>query len=218
MSDNRENPDFSKGAGQPQTASQLSSLTPGIPDEDFIRDKVPMTKEEVRVISISKLRLTESSVVYDIGSGTGSVAVEIARLSPSIEVYAVEIKEEAVSLIKRNGEKFCCQNLHVVNVLAPDGLEKLPPPTHAFIGGSKGRLQEIMTFLKEKNPRVRIVLTAVSLETVAEMQSLLEKFNVTDAELVQVSVSRTEKLGGYHLFKANNPVFIYSFTFPGEMR
>lgn len=216
MSSKNESPYFQKDGMTGGAPALGSPLVPGIPDEDFIRDKVPMTKEEVRVVAISKLRLDKNSLVYDIGSGTGSVALEIARLSPSIEVYAVEVKDEAISLIRQNCKRFGCGKVHVVKTLAPEGLEELPAPTHAFIGGSKGRLGEILAFLKSKNPRVRIVATAVSLETVAEMQTLLKSLDVTDLDIVQLAVSRSEKIGEYHMMKANNPVYIYSFSFTGE--
>ena len=119
------------------------TCTPGIPDSAFIRGDVPMTKEEIRVLSVCKLHLDANSVVYDIGSGTGSVAVEIARLSPNIAVYAVEVADEGISLINQNAANFGCKNIHVVQSLAPAGLEDLPAPTHAFIGGTKGNLKEI---------------------------------------------------------------------------
>ncbi len=188
------------------------TCTPGIPDSAFIRGNVPMTKEEIRVLSVCKLHLDANSVVYDIGSGTGSVAVEIARLSPNIAVYAVEVADEGISLINQNAANFGCKNIHVVQSLAPAGLEDLPAPTHAFIGGTKGNLKEILAALRVKNPKIRIVGTAVTLETVAEMQNVLKNLHVPDADIVQVSVSRAEKVGSYHMLKANNPVFIYSFT------
>ena len=189
------------------------TCTPGIPDSAFIRGDVPMTKEEIRVLSVCKLHLDANSVIYDIGSGTGSVAVEIARLSPNIAVYAVEVADEGISLINQNAANFGCKNIHVVQSLAPAGLEDLPAPTHAFIGGTKGNLKEILVALRAKNPKIRIVGTAVTLETVAEMQNTLKNLPVSDVDIVQVSVSRAEKVGSYHMLKANNPVFIYSFTF-----
>ncbi len=188
------------------------TCTPGIPDSAFIRGDVPMTKEEIRVLSVCKLHLDANSVVYDIGSGTGSVAVEIARLSPNIAVYAVEVADEGISLINQNAANFGCKNIHVVQSLAPAGLEDLPAPTHAFIGGTKGNLKEILAALRVKNPKIRIVGTAVTLETVAEMQNALKNLSVSDVDIVQVSVSRAEKVGSYHILKANNSVFIYSFT------
>ena len=190
-----------------------SVITPNLSDSDFIRGSLPMTKEEVRFVSVCKLHLEKNSVVYDIGSGTGSVAVEIARLSPDISVYAVEVEADGIELIKTNAQKFGCDNIHVVQNLAPEGFDELPSPTHAFIGGSKGKLKEILATLREKNPRMRVVITAVSLETLAEIQSALKTFSVTDDEIIQLSVSRAEKAGSHSLLKAQNPVFICSFTF-----
>ncbi len=198
-----------------------SVITPNISDSDFIRGSLPMTKEEVRFVSVCKLHLEKNSVVYDVGSGTGSVAVEIARLSPDISVYANEVTDEGTELIRQNAQKIGCNNVHVVKALAPEGFENLPSPTHAFIGGSKGRLIPILESLRAKNPRMRVVVTAVSLETLAEIQSALKKFSVTDDEIIQLSVSRAEKAGSHSLLKAGNPVFICSFTFsdtfPGEV-
>jgi len=119
-------------------------IAPGIPDAEFIRGNVPMTKEEVRAASISKLRLEKDSVVYDIGSGTGSVSVEIARLSKGIKVFAVDSNPEAAELTKKNLEKFALKNAEVVQGEAPFALESLPFPTRAFIGGSDGKIMEIL--------------------------------------------------------------------------
>ena len=188
-------------------------LTPGISDDEFIRGEVPMTKEEVRSVSICKLMLCADSCLYDIGSGTGSVAIEAARLSPKIKVFAVEAKDEAVELIKKNCGKFNAENVSVISGSAPQALETLPVPTHAFIGGTHGRLKEILRALYRKNPEMRIVMTAVSLETVAEMQSVLSDYPVTDDEIVQVSIAKARKAGSHHLLFANNPVFVFAFTF-----
>ena len=172
-----------------------------------------MTKAEIREISICKLQLSEGAVVYDVGSGTGSVAVEMAGLSGSIAVYAIEQKEEAVFLIGRNKEQFGLPNLHVVNGKAPKALETLPVPTHAFIGGSSGQLREILDCLYKKNPQMRIVLNAISLETISELKEILTQFRVTEEEVVQVQVNRMKPVGSYHLMQAENPVWICSFRF-----
>ncbi|MCM1101200.1 MAG: precorrin-6A reductase [Clostridium sp.] len=185
-------------------------LTPGRADGEFFRDRVPMTKEEVREISLCKLRLREDSVVYDIGSGTGSVAVEAAGLSDAIRVYAVERKPEAVALIDRNKEKFGLENLTVVQAEAPEGLAGLPVATHAFIGGSGGRLQEILKTLEQINPNMRVVINAVSMETIGEIREILTQ-NDRDAEVVQLQVSRAKKAGGHHLMQAENPVWVCTF-------
>lgn len=188
-------------------------LTPGYPDDVFIRGQVPMTKEEVRSVSICKLHLTEDAVVYDIGSGTGSVSVEIAALSPRVQVYAMEVNGEAVSLLEENCNQFGLHNVRCIRTKAPDGLEDLPVATHAFIGGSKGNLREILWTLYRKNTHMRIVVNAVSMETICQMQELLKELPVEQEEILQLSVTKTKQLGGYHMLQAANPVYIYAFTF-----
>ena len=188
-------------------------LTPGYPDDMFIRGQVPMTKEEVRSVSICKLHLTEDAVVYDIGSGTGSVSVEIAALSPRVQVYAMEVNGEAVSLLEENCKQFSLHNVRCIRTKAPDGLEDLPMATHAFIGGSKGNLREILWRLYRKNNHMRIVVNAVSMETICQMQELLKELPVEQEEILQLSVTKTKQLGSYHMLQAANPVYIYAFTF-----
>ena len=197
--------------------AEQKPLTHGIPDSEFLREKIPMTKEEVREVSICKLKLHETAVVYDIGSGSGSIAVELAGLSDTVQVFALERKPEAVSLIKRNQEKWGLENITVVEAEAPEGISALPAPTHAFIGGSGGRLKEILSVLYEKNPKLRVVINAVSLETIAELREILSCYPVANEEVVQLQVSRTRKAGSHHLLQAENPVWICAFNFvPGE--
>lgn len=193
--------------------AEKRSLTHGVADGQFLREAVPMTKEEVREVSICKLRLREGAVVYDIGSGTGSVAVEIAALSDEIQVYAVERKKEAVSLLAKNKEKFGLQNITVMETEAPEGLLALPAASHAFIGGSGGRLQEILETLRRINPGMRVVLNAVSMETICEIREMLEKYRIENAEIVQLQVSRAKKAGSHHLMFSENPVWVCAFSF-----
>lgn len=190
-------------------------LTPGIADEEFIRGKVPMTKKEIREVSICKLRLYPGAVVYDIGSGTGSVAVEMADMSPDIEVFALEQKPEAVELIEENKEKFHLDNITVIRTKAPEGLMDLKMPTHAFIGGSGGNMKEIIETLHQINPGMRIVINAVSIETLCEIKEILMAYPVCDTEFVQLQVSRVKELGTYHMMQAENPIFVCAFTFGG---
>lgn len=190
-------------------------LTPGIADEEFIRGKVPMTKKEIREVSICKLRLYPGAVVYDIGSGTGSVAVEMADMSPDIEVFALEQKPEAVELIEKNKEKFHLDNITVIKTKAPEGLMDLKMATHAFIGGSGGNMKEIIETLYQINPGMRIVINAVSIETLCEIKELLSSYPVCDTEFVQLQVSRVKELGNYHMMQAENPIFVCAFTFGG---
>ena len=172
-----------------------------------------MTKEEVREVSICKLHLTENAVVYDIGSGTGSVAIEIAGVPGRVQVYAIERKPEAVELLRKNRAQFHMDNIQIIEAPAPEGLEELPVPTHAFIGGSGGRLMDILRVLYRKNPHMRIVINAISMETIAELKEVLDTFPVEEEEILQMQVSRVKKLLSYHLPQAENPVWICSFTF-----
>ena len=182
-------------------------------DDEFIRDKVPMSKEEVREVSICKLGLKRDSVLYDIGSGTGSVAVECALLSNDLTVYAIECKDEALKLIEANKRRFLLENIEIVKALAPEGLKDLKKATHAFIGGSRGNLKEILETLKEINPEMRVVINAVSLETIGELSFILKEFEGAKADIVQLQVSRSDEVGSYHLMKAQNPVYICTVEF-----
>ncbi len=196
--------------------AKAERLTHGLAGSAFLRDRVPMTKEEVREICICKLHLHGHALVYDVGSGTGSVALEIAGLSDDIQVYAWERKREAASLIRRNREAFGLENIEVVEAEAPEGMEGLPVATHAFIGGSGGRLREILEKLYQSNPRMRVVLNAVSLETLSRIRQLLSDDRIENEEVVQVQVSRAIKAGEHHLMRAENPVWICAFNFRGK--
>lgn len=184
----------------------------GIPDGEFVRGGVPMTKQEVRILSIVKLQLDRTSVVYDIGAGTGSVSVEAAGQCMDGIVYAIEKDSEGISLIDANRKRFNIENIELVKGTAPQCMEELPAPTHAFIGGSGGRLIDIIKAVREKNPKARFVLNAVTLETVGELMKLQSLFpEYADMEVIQVSVSRGKVLGDYHLMSAENPVYIAAF-------
>ncbi|MBQ4353809.1 MAG: precorrin-6Y C5,15-methyltransferase (decarboxylating) subunit CbiT, partial [Clostridia bacterium] len=180
----------------------------GIPDEEFIRGDVPMTKSEVRTISMAKLDLPTNAVVYDIGAGTGAVSVECAWAAYDGQVYAIEKEADAAELIRQNKVKFRTDNLHVIEGLAPDALSDLPAPTHVFIGGSSGNLREILAVLLEKNPDVRIVLNAVTVETQTEAAECAKEFGFMEYETVSVNIARSRKVGRYHMMTAQNPVSV----------
>lgn len=182
----------------------------GLPDTAFIRGNIPMTKSEVRAVALSKLRLCGQDIVYDIGSGTGSVAVEAALALDTGRVYAIEQKPEGCRLTQENARRLGVFNLTCIEGTAPDALQTLPAPDAAFIGGSAGRLREIIALLRDKNPNVRLVVTAVTLETIAEATGLFSELNLPNSEVVQIAVSRSEPLGRYHILAAQNPVYIIS--------
>lgn len=187
-------------------------LTYGLHDEDFLRDKVPMTKMEVRAVSLSKLKLTAGAVVYDVGAGTGSVSVECARLSGTIKVFAMERNHDAVELIRKNREKFGLSNLEIVEGEAPKAMAGLPAPTHVFIGGSGGSMADIIRAALSMNPEARFVANVITLESMAALTEVLKTEQVEEEEIVQLSAARAKKAGESHLMMGQNPVWIVSFT------
>lgn len=182
-------------------------VTHGIPDSQFIRGNVPMTKEEIREISVSKLHLAKDSVVYDIGAGTGSVAVECARMAYNGKVYAVEKNEEAIKLIEQNKILHGTDNLEIIKGEAPGILDGLEVPTHVFIGGSSGRLNQIIDIIFGKNGNARIVINAVTLETITEVQSIIKEKGL-HGDITCITVSKAKEAGNYHMMTGLNPVWI----------
>lgn len=180
----------------------------GIPEESFLRGRVPMTKSEVRSVILSKLSVKEEDIVYDCGAGTGSVSVELALAAGKGRVYAVECDPEGIELIRRNGEKFGCRNLTAVEGMAPQVLEGLPAPDAVFIGGTKGRLSGILEALRQKKKPMRICLSAVTLETVSEALGCVESFRLQNAGACQIAVTGLQRIGGLHMLKAQNPIFL----------
>ena len=188
-------------------------VTPGLPDEAFLRNLepgklVPMTKSEVRSVCLSKLQLTPNAVCWDVGAGTGSVSIEMARLCADGAVYAIEKNERALALLEKNKEAFSASNMQIIPGPAPEACCALPAPTHAFLGGTSGSVRDILALLLEKNPHVRIVATAVTLESVSALTSCMADFEI--AECVSVQVSKAAQLGQYHLMQAQNPVYIFT--------
>ena len=153
------------------------------------------------------------SVCWDVGAGTGSVSVEMARLSDSGRVYAIERNEKAVEALKKNKELFALDNLTVAEGAAPDACAELPAPDRVFIGGSGGKAREIIRLALGKNPRARIVATAITLETVAEMSALSKDFGFTETEAVLLTAARDRKAGPYRLMTGQNPVYIFTMAF-----
>lgn len=181
-------------------------------DCEFIRGSVPMTKEEIRHIVVAKLNLKPGDVLYDIGCGTGSVICEAAA-QYDITGFGIEINEEAVELSRKNAEKFGLNNITIISGMAPEAIPADKKPTHAFIGGSKGRLSEILDKLYEINSEMRVVITAVSMETVAELSEIEEKYSVKDMNIVMVQISNVTKMGSHHMLKGENPIYICDFYF-----
>ena len=185
---------------------------PSLADGDFLRGKAPMTKEEVRALAISKLRIAADHVVWDVGAGTGSVSIEAAMAANRGRVFAIEKSVYALDLLEKNKKAFGTSNLTIVPGSAPQALADLPAPDRVFIGGSSGELGEIVETAIAANPRVRICATAVTLETLGLLIAQLKKLEIDDADIIQVAVSRADKVGSYHLMRAENPIYIVTFS------
>jgi precorrin-6Y C5,15-methyltransferase (decarboxylating) len=188
--------------------SPVTSNAISIPDEEFTRGDAPMTKSEVRALSVAKLKLSDDSVIYDIGAGTGSVSIEMALVAVNGSVYAIEKEDVAADLIEVNKHKFKAPNVQVIRGLAPEAMADLPRPTHAFIGGSSGNLKDIVACLLRKNPEIRIVINSVTIETLEETTQVIREFDLVEEEITCINVSKARKLGKYHLMTAQNPVYI----------
>lgn len=180
-------------------------------DECFIRGSVPMTKEEIRALVISKLDLERESVLWDIGAGTGSVSVEASRKTPVAKIIAFEKNPEGIELIYKNIEKFSCRNIEVIEGTFPDdfNIQDFDMPTHVFIGGSDGRIKQIIDQLRELNPNIKIVISSVTLETIAALTEYIRERELP-VETAFVSVSKTKTLGNYHMLQGANPVAIFT--------
>lgn len=183
------------------------SIRIGIDDSEFIRDKVPMTKSEVRCAVISKLGIGRNDICWDIGCGSGSVSVEMAMQCENGMVYAVDKNEIAAELTKKNSRRFSCDNIKVINADVSYAADTLPVPDCVFIGGSGGKLEKIINLAYNKNNSVKIVVTAVSLETLSSCMAVFERIGMT-TEIIQISVTRTKKIGSHTMLSAENPVYI----------
>ena len=182
--------------------------TPGIPDEFFVRGEVPMTKEEIRSVILSKLKLKDSLTAYDIGAGTGSVSIEMSLQLTKGEVYSVEKEAKAVNLIEKNKKKFEQKNIKIIKDIAPEALKNLPLVDRVFIGGSSGNLKGILAKINQKLlTNGIIVITAVTLNTLNTAITQLENFDY-DLNICNISVTRTKKIKNYHMLNALNPIYI----------
>lgn len=179
----------------------------GIPDEAFIRGKVPMTKRDVRLAILSRMNIRPEMTVWDVGAGTGSVSVEAARLAAGGHVYAVEVKPEGCALIEENRKAFHLTNLNIVEGRAPEALEELPLPDVVFVGGSTGSLVDILRVCVERNPGVRIVVSAIVLETLEEAIHAFKDLG-REPDVTQIQSSNAKKIAGKNMMLAENPVFI----------
>ena len=181
----------------------------GIADDEFIRGRVPMTKQEIRILTLAKARIGAGDVVYDIGAGTGSLSIEAALQAENGLVYAIERKSEGIALIQQNAEKFGVENLTVVQQEAPEGMEALPACNVVLIGGSGSHLEEILAAVDRKLVQGgRILLNCITVQTLASCIAYMRRNERYSYEAIQVQVNRLRQVGPYDMAEAINPIYI----------
>jgi len=189
--------------------------TPGIPDEFFERlEKVPITKEEVRVIQLSKARLNPGHIVYDVGCGSGSISIEAAiQIENSGKVYAIDYDPNAIELTKKNIKKFGVSNISVIFGNAKEKINDLEKADVIFIGGTGGDTSKIIELCQDKLKKGgRIIIAAILIETLYSVLKIMEKLSFECVEITQVTISKSKKTTKGSMMIAKNPVTIISGT------
>ena len=188
--------------------------TPGIPDDAFERsENVPITKEEVRVIQISKARLCPGYTVYDIGCGSGSISIEAAIQVESGRVIAIDYDTNAIELTKKNIEKFGFTNISVIFGNAKEKISELDLADAIFVGGTGGDTEEIVNLCQDKlKSGGRIVIGIILIETLYSVLQVLEKLQFDSVDITQVTISKSRKTSKGTMMLARNPVTIISAT------
>lgn len=186
-------------------------VVPGLQDELFKRGNVPLTKEEIRSLTLCKLRLTAESRVLDIGAGSGGLTVECARLLNGGQVWAVERDPEALELVRANCRRFAVNNVTIIEGEAPAALEGLEQLDRVLIGGSGGKLNQIIARVAELlAPAGIIVINCILMESLFGALHCLKEEGFQDIQYIQVAVNRAKAMGGGTVLQPLNPVFIIS--------
>jgi len=192
-----------------------NAKTPGIPDELFDRDEnVPITKEEVRAVQISKARLKPGMTVYDIGCGSGSISVEASlQVEKSGSVHAIDYDAKAVELTKKNITKFNLENISVILGNAKEKINELPDADAIFIGGTGGDTKEIVESCENKlKSGGRIVIGIILIETLYSVLKTIENLKFTSVDITQITIGKSRKTSTGTMMLARNPVTIISST------
>lgn len=184
---------------------------------EFITDRVPITKEEVRSICLSKLDIHKSKSFLDIGSGTGSVTVEACLINKDMRAYSIEVDDKAYELTSQNIEKFNIRNVIQIKDIAPLKDYNIDKIDSVFVGGTRNNLEEIINWTYDiMNYGGKIVFTFILIENFYRCIDYLEKTNFKNIDVSQVGVSKLNKLGSGRYFKPENPIFIVSAEKHGD--
>ena len=187
----------------------MNQVFPAIPDDDFQRGEVPMTKQEIRVVVMAHAMVQPTDIVWDIGSGTGSLSIESALRAPQGQVYAMDGNSEACELLRINAKRFNVSNITVIEKKAPAALDSLPDPDVVFVGGSGGNLDSILSESSRRlRPGGRLIVTAVLVETLYETLRFADGLQDFHVESCGLQVTRIQPVAGRHMFRALNQVYI----------
>ena len=180
-------------------------------NKDFITGKVPITKEEVRAISLNKLELLNAKTFIDVGAGTGSVSIEAGYSYPNLKVIAIERNDDAIDLVKQNKEKFNLDNVEIIKAYAPVELDKDIKADAIFLGGTGKKLEEIIDWSKDLLvDGGRLVANFIIIDTFYEMLRLVKEKGFKNIDITVLNVAKLEKLGTGEYFKPHNPIYIIS--------
>ena len=189
--------------------------TPGIPDELFERtEQVPITKEDVRALVLSKLRLKENSSAIDIGCGSGSITVELCLQTKDNKVYAIDFEEKATELTRKNLLKFGLK-AEVILSKAQDILPTLPQVDAIIIGGTWGNIEQIIRLSIDKLKKGgRLVIDTILIETMYKALTTINEASLGEVDVTQVIIAKARKVTTGTMMLARNPVLIISATKP----
>lgn len=199
----------------PAAAQMSGSL---LRDGAFLRNQTPMTREEVRWIAVGKLELSETSVVWDVGAGTGSISVECARRCSSGKVIAIEKNPRALEVLYQNREKLAPENMEIIEGTAPEALKGLEKPSHVFVGGAGGALEGVLEEICRYGTGIRVMIACVTLETMMEAYKLSDSMSgLKRLEMVTIRIETDRPVGSYHMMEGGHPVtLIISETCSGQ--
>lgn len=177
-------------------------------DKEFVQRELPMTKQEVRAVTIAKLQLRPNSVLIDVGAGTGTIGIEAATYLVDGKVIGIEKEEKGLDTIRENVKKFNLNNYKLIHGRAPEDIPNISYD-RMFVGGSTGSMKNIIEhFIKYSTSDARLVINTITLESLNETMTLLKEFGFKDIEVVNMMISRGKKVGPYTMMYGENPIYI----------
>lgn len=186
----------------------------GIDDEKFLRqDKIPMTKREIRILTLVLAQVFHAEIIVDVGAGTGSLSIEAAKFAPDGNIFAIEKNSAAVELLKQNIKKFSADNITVLHDEASKVLKNFSAIDVAIIGGSGGKLEKILDVVDEKlKVGGRIAANFISIQNLSTCLDWFNRHENYNYDAIQVQINRLKKIGRYDIARANNPIYILTAT------